>query len=117
MPQQLSQQNILDAADLPLERVHVPEWGGDVFLRSMDARDRDAFDAALHAQGGDGYPSNFRASVVAATLCDEHGARLFRDDQAELLGRKSATAVTRLFDVAARLNGLTQGAIEAEKKT
>ena len=44
----LSKDAILAADDLPRETVHVPEWGGDVYVRTMSGTDRDAFTPCTH---------------------------------------------------------------------
>ena len=46
----LSKDAILAADDLPRETVHVPEWGGDVYVRTMSGTDRDAFETSLIAR-------------------------------------------------------------------
>ena len=43
----LSKEAILAADDLPREKVNVPEWGGEVLVRTMSGTDRDAFEASL----------------------------------------------------------------------
>ena len=53
----LTKDEILRADDLRLERVEVPEWGGEVVLRTMTGTERDAFEAELvegREQGGGG---------------------------------------------------------------
>lgn len=104
----LTAQQILQAEDLVTERVHVPQWGGDVFIRTMCGRERDAFEASTEQSLG-GNIDNVRARLVALCAVDESGKRLFRDSDVLRLGQKSAAALDRLFAVAMRLNGLTPG--------
>ncbi len=40
------------ADDLPRETVSVPEWGGEVLVRTMSGTDRDAFEASLLEKDG-----------------------------------------------------------------
>jgi hypothetical protein len=107
----LSREAILAADDQKTEKVEVPEWGGCVYVRSMSAYDRDQYEAEqtnLKKEGGDAIDlRNFRARLVARTACDADGNRLFTNEDAEALGSKSALAMSRLFKVASRLNGLT----------
>lgn len=110
----LSKDAILAADDLPRETVHVPEWGGDVFVRTMTGTDRDAFEAGLI--GKDGRLENVRARLVALTLCDAAGERVFDDTQIAALGRKSARALDRVFSVAQRLNGIGTEQVDLAKK-
>jgi hypothetical protein len=110
----LTKDAILAADDLPKERVNVPEWGGDVFVRTMTGTDRDAFEASLI--GNDGRLENVRARLVSLTICSESGERLFSDDEIASLGSKSAKALDRLFAVSQRLNGIGAEQVEATKK-
>lgn len=111
----LTKDAILAADDLPKERVNVPEWGGDVYVRTMTGTDRDAFEASLI--GKDGRLENVRARLVSLTICSESGDRLFTDDEISSLGNKSAKALDRLFAVSQRLNGIGAEQVEATKKT
>jgi hypothetical protein len=110
----LSKNAILGATDLPLERVEVPEWKGAVYLRVMTGAERDAFDAEVLTSPD--RHVNARARLVIRVLVDENGARLFADEDAELLGAKSAAALGRLFDTACRLNGFGAEAGEELEK-
>lgn len=111
----LTKDDILQAQDLPTERVEVPEWGGAVIVRGLTGAERDKFEASIVIRKGDKTdfnPENMRAKLVALCVVDEQGNRLFTDDEAKLLGRKSAAALDRVFQVAQRLSGLNPGAVE-----
>lgn len=105
----LNRDAILQANDLPTERVEVPEWDGEVIVRGLTAAERDQFEQSIvETRGKDTRVNlrNIRAKLVALTVVDEEGNRIFRDEDVELLGRKSATAINRIFEVAQRLSGL-----------
>jgi hypothetical protein len=55
---------------------------------------------------------NIRAKLVALTVVDEDGNRIFSDEDAEALGKKSAAALDRIFAVAQRLSGLRPEDVE-----
>ena len=55
---------------------------------------------------------NARARLVAITVVDENGNRLFTENEIVLLGTKSATALSRVYDVAASLSGISDDDIE-----
>ena len=56
---------------------------------------------------------NMRAKLVALTVVDDKGKRLFRGDaDVNALGRKSAAALQRVFEVAQRLSGLSDEDME-----
>ncbi|WP_461367541.1 hypothetical protein [Candidatus Darwinibacter acetoxidans] len=111
----LTRDAILQAEDLPCELVEVPEWSGSVYVRALTGIERDAFEQSVVEQKGKSTKMNLRnirAKLVALTAVDEEGKRLFTDDDAALLGKKSAAALDRVFDVAQRLSGLRQEDVE-----
>ena len=111
----LSKDDILQAQDLPIERVSVPEWSGEVLVRGLTGAERDKFEASIVIRKGDKAefnPDNMRAKLVALCVVDEQGNRLFSDKDVEFLGKKSAAALDRVFQVAQRLSGISPGAVE-----
>jgi hypothetical protein len=59
---------------------------------------------------------NIRAKLVALTVVDEEGNRIFSDSDASALGKKSAAALDRVFEVAQRLSGLRPEDVEELSK-
>lgn len=121
----LSRDAILEADDLARERVAVPEWGKPpddfVFVRGLTGAERDAFEQSKYVRVPDSDDlelslKNLRARLAVLSVCDEAGKRLFADDDAALLGGKNAVALARIYEVAARLSGLTVEAREADSK-
>ena len=112
----LDRRSILDTTDLKREYVDVPEWGGTVIIRALTGSERDAYEAEI--VGSDGGTSrkfnlaNIRARLVARTVIDESGKRLFLDADIPVLGGKSAAVLDRLFTVAQRLSGLSQADVK-----
>lgn len=96
-------EQILAADDLPREAVEVPEWGLTVWVRTITASQRDAFEGALSKDQF----ADVRARLAAYALCDEDGSPLFTDADIKALGQKSAAALTRISEVAMRLNAVT----------
>jgi len=103
----LKRDDILAVKDIQIELVSVPEWGGEVYVKGMTGLERDSFETSIfETRGKDAKVNtiNMRAKLAAVTLCDENGERLFTDKDVEKLGRKSASALQRVFDVARRLS-------------
>jgi hypothetical protein len=123
----LSREEILEAQDLETEIVPVPEWGGDVRVKGLTGEERDSYEAAC-LQERPSYDakgkqvrgrtemarnlSNVRAKLVARSIVGEDGERLFTDHDVAVLGKKSAAALERVFDVAARLSRLSDEDVE-----
>ena len=103
----LSKEQILQADDLKTETVEVPEWGGDVLLRELRGRERDAFEEGSMDKQRNVTMTNMRARLVALSAINEEGERLISAKEANELGNKSATALNRLFEVCCRLSGIT----------
>ncbi|MFP3890982.1 hypothetical protein [uncultured Ralstonia sp.] len=116
----LSKDQILGASDLPNQTVPVPEWGGDVIIRTMTGAARDAYEASM-VVFKDGQRvadlTNMRAKLVAATLVDDTGRLLFTAaEEVEALAAKSASVLERLFRVAQDLNGMGAASVEQAQK-
>lgn len=113
----LDRSAILGAQDVKTETVDVPEWGGQVIVAMMSAADRDAWEQSLvpKVSGAPVDVSNIRARLCVRCLVDEKGKRIFKDEDAEALGKKSAAAVTRVAKVIQRLNAMDEQAVEDAK--
>jgi hypothetical protein len=112
----LSKDQILQADDLKTERVEVKEWDGEVLLRELRGRERDAFEEGSLDSKRNVSMTNMRARLVAISAIDEEGERLFTAKEATQLGDKSATALNRLFEVCCRLSGITESDVDALEK-
>ena len=111
----LTKEAILGADDLEFEDVAVPEWGGSVRVYGLTGTERDRYEQAIVQQRGRRMVANLqnaRARLVAMAVRDEEGKRLFADGDVAALGQKSGRVLDRLFDVAARLSGLTEDEVE-----
>jgi len=110
----LTRKAILEVSDLQIVSVDVPEWGGAVYVRGLRGRERDQYEESLldeRRAKGVSY-DNARAKLLVRCIVDEHGERLFRDDDADALGAKSAVVLDRLFAIASRLSGLSPGDVQ-----
>lgn len=109
-PAFLDRASILAANDLKSEVVEVPEWGGSVIVRGLTGTERDSFEEAMTSVQGKSRVANlrnFRSKLCARAMVDGNGDRLFTDADADALGKKSAAALQRIFEVAQRLAGLS----------
>lgn len=115
MAKLLTKEQILDAQDLETREVEVPEWGGVVLVKGMTGVERDDFEAQMIVGKGKNTTvnmKNVRAKLVAASVVDEDGQRLFTDQDVQALGKKSAAALDRVFAVAQRLSKIGKDDIE-----
>ena len=106
-------------ADLGLQTVDVPEWGGAVCVRGLRGIEPDAFESSMwEGEGKDRKQNiaNLRSRLLVRCLCDEAGKRIFDDDDAAELGMRSGKVLDRLYDIACSLSGIGANAVEAATK-
>lgn len=116
----LSRDEILGIDDLKREEIPIPEWGGSIFIRVMTGAEKDWFEAANFDAAGEQLPLhqrwlNMRARMAVLTACDSDGAALFTLADVDLLSRKCAPALDRIWTVATRLNRIDAAEEEALK--
>jgi hypothetical protein len=115
----LSRDAILAADDIKTVPVDVPEWGGTVLIKGMTGTARDEFEAT-NRRNGEQNLTNIRARFLVRCIVNETGTRIFADQDAAALGKKSSAAIDRLWDIAADMNGTSDkatGAIEGNSET
>lgn len=117
-------ESILCAKDLDTAEVEVPEWGGTVRVRKLSGSDRELYDQEIHniqqrvnrgARNRRGdieldiqfHAHKARVLLAWLTICDENGERIFTtEEHRKQLAGKSAEALERVYQCAARLSGL-----------
>jgi len=113
-------EEILSANDLPLEKLSIPEWGKDVWIRSMTGEQREEFEDALDKyRNKDGElvrKGIYRAMLAVFVVCDENGKLIFSESDAVALSRKAVKPLMRIQAKANQLNSLTAADVEAIEK-
>lgn len=107
----LTKAQILAADDIKTEPVPVPEWGGDVLVRGLSGAQRDDYEQSVMVGRGANKEVNLRnarAKLVVRSVVDADGELLFSEQDVAALGKKSAAALQRVFEVATRLSGLSK---------
>jgi len=115
----LGREDILNANDIETREVYIPEWKGSVIVKALTGAERDAFEESLLVGKGPNKEfnlNNVRAKLVALSVVDEEGNRIFKESDVEKLSKKSATALQKIFAVAQKLSGLTEADIEELSK-
>lgn len=107
----LSKDEIFAITPRRYENLYVPEWGGEVRLRTMTGAERDEFEAGtVQIKNGKQKENmaNFRARMVAAVLVDEDDKLMFRGrNEIAMLGNKPVAGLQRIFNKAQEMNGLS----------
>lgn len=117
----LTAADILDAEDIKSEYVEVPEWGGTVKIVGLTGEQRNKVGALMRAESKksseDDALAYFQMRIAAAAMVDEEGKRLFSQNDVVKLAKKSASAIQRVYAVAARLAGIGDEALEEARES
>ena len=89
-------------------KIHVPEWGRDVWVRTLPLGELQAWELACLRAKGEGV-DDYRTRYLSKCLVDENGREIFTSEQ---LKRISGTVGARLFKVAQKHNDLDPKEIE-----
>ena len=102
----LTREQILAArADRKPQRLEVPEWGGNVYIRVLSARDQMSLSDSSK-------PEEMPIKVLLHSIVDEHGERILQDEDFEALAGEDFPIIMRVFAFAAKLNGLSTKELE-----
>ena len=119
----LTRDEILSKRTPVLERVSVPEWElngtTEVCVRRFSARSKLFLSECVDRAKEQGHrlPLNWWGLVCALSICDEDGNRLFTDPKdPDVIADMDSEVVDRVYQVAARLNGLSAPSVEAITK-
>lgn len=109
----LTRDQIFSVPDRTYEEVYVSEWSGSVRMQSLTAKELEAYQKSNRGKVDKSGNAQIlwegsAARLVVKCAVDQDGNRLFGDDDALELGRKSAAAINRLFKTACEMNGITE---------
>lgn len=111
----LTRDAIAEVDDVEYDVVPCPEWGGDVRLKSIRGTQRDAYEQSLIIEKSGSRSMNLRnarAKLIVLCAVDEAGRLLFTADDLNMLGRKNAKPLDRLFDACRKLAGLSDDDVD-----
>lgn len=108
----LTKDQILGAEDRKFETVNVPEWRGDVRIRSLSGKERSLLELAARNTDQKGRRVDLLERVAAVSICDEAGSRVFAEGEIAVLGERSAAALDRIAKAAFKLNALSEDEIK-----
>lgn len=102
----LTKSQFLNATKDSLKRVEIPELGGAVYVRSVRGNEWMEFRDAVVNRQGEVIENTMMARLVALTICDAGGKRLFANDDWELVNNLPLPRLMRVFRVAMKFNNL-----------
>lgn len=101
--------DILKADQTQSLKVSVPEWGCDVWIRTLPVGDLQAWQLECLRSKGEGV-DDYISRYLCRCLVDADGKPLFNNDQ---LKKLSGKVCTKLFKIAQKHNDLDDEEIEA----
>ena len=114
----LTKEQILKANDLIIREVDVPEWGGSIRMRTLSGKDRDSFEEVIQKRkkGQMLELRGLKAMLLSLTVIEEDGCPMFSEGDLEKLNDKSSKVINDLFEVATKMNGIGEEAVEELRK-
>ena len=110
---------IINTTDTRTETVVVPEWdNAKIEVRAFTVAEQEAFYKKVMLTDRKGMFAGvdrrkWTVQLILASAYDpDTGEKLFEAADADSLSKKSAKAIGRVFDVAARLSGISDDAVE-----
>jgi hypothetical protein len=113
----LTREQILSAADIKTVVVPTPEWGDEVYVRTLSGADRDALESDIRADKDAGTLGlNARARFCVAFASDSAGVPLFTIADIAAVSLKSAVVLDRIWNAGRKLNALSEADVEDKLK-
>ena len=101
----LTKEQIIEANKArPIEKVTIPEWGGDVYVHTLTVGQRLSLAEETQKKNGN---ATFFIQLVALTTHDDKGNKIWNGD-ASSINDLDGIATQRIFDAAAKLNGFAE---------
>jgi hypothetical protein len=107
------------ADDIETVLVPCPEWGGDILIRGLTGAEWSNFENSIVHYKGDKTVrnnKNLSARLIVLAAVDDKGQRLFAEDDASWLAKRSGKVLRRLADVASSLAGVSKDDMETLKE-
>ena len=115
MSEQVSKDELLSMVELPCEAVELRP-GKFVWVQGMSGTERDAFESSLYRGKGTDRrldTRNVRARLAVRCIVDKPGGtRVYRDSDVEALGKIRVDVLSKIYNAAQRLSGVTDEDIE-----
>lgn len=102
---ELTREQILEADDMKIREVDVPEWGGITYIRTLSTKAYAEYIKTIVNDDGEPRKDNYIAKYCAFVICDSKGELLFAIEDVGALGKKYSAVMARIFDEAKKLNG------------
>jgi len=118
---QVLRDQLLAQPDLKTVAVATPEWpelDGQIYVRSLTAAERSHFEMSMDfdPHGNPRKTDNIQTRLAVLAMVTVEGDRIFEEGDVDALAKKSASALQKVFNAAAELNGLSDESTKAIAK-
>lgn len=101
--QYLTKTRISEFSHVEFKDLEVPEWGGVIRLRRMDVKDRLGLSESIQKHEDS---LMFMVKVVAYTMVDAEGRRIYGDEDLETLLALDLEPIKRIYDASMEFSKL-----------
>lgn len=111
----LKREEVLEVKrDFEMRKVEVPEWGGEIYVRTMTSEKRALFEAMAKDEGN--AKAMAREKITIWTACDDTGQMIFKDADAQALSQRSSLVLDRIVEAALKVNTISREDVEEIQK-
>ena len=114
-PKILSKEDILGADDLKRELVNIEEWDGPIYVHTLTGGERDNWEQEImrsRSKSGRIDIRNLKVRLIVQCVKNADGVLIFNPSDIPALQKKNAKPLDRIYQVAARLSGLSEDEVE-----
>jgi len=117
----MTREEILNSRNFGVKEIEILDVG-KVFIRKWSGKDRAKFLQASISVNGENVDVKYdkifdnMSLVVALSLCDESGKRMFSDEELDLIGELDADVIQEIYQESLKLNSLAPKSLEESAK-
>lgn len=98
---------------LKVEKIELPEMGGDVYIKELTAGEREALEKQMQSQTD---KNAVRATVFVHSVCNADGELMFDVEDIEAIKQLPSRPVIKVFNRSNEINGITPKQVDTAEK-
>lgn len=106
---------ILKSEDIKLNKIHVKEWGCDIYIKQICPREQNEYFQWCDEERkkyGELSIGRVNSKYVTMLVCDENGKRVFSDDDFDKIMEKNACVINYIAEKINDINTFTTAEVE-----
>ena len=101
-------------AALKVEKIELPEMGGEVYIKELTAGEREALEKQMQSQTL--AKCRLRATVFVHSVCNADGELMFDVEDIEAIKQLPSRPVIKVFNRSNEINGITPEQVDTAEK-